>query len=617
MDGSPRSERGAGIGDLTVAEATARLAGVLASPSPSGSLRRAVSVATAGWVLLTLGLRLLPWGFETNDDVTMMTVVGGLDGGRPDPVTGYQHALLGHVFVLLGRAAPAVPWYGLVLLVLLGAATVGSLVLLRIAATGLPRGAVLAVGSLLVGTVAAATVQAQFTVVAALASAAGLLGVLAIATQRRPRGGVLVALVGLAVVGSLVRFLAFALVAALALLALAMMVRSFAPGALPRVVAAFGAVLVLAVGLAATDDAVFAPDPVAAARMRAELYPPGAEFGAAQPASWQLVAEHLDPGGLSENDRELVGNWILPTPEFLRVPEPDGPMVGDSQGEALLAGLREALSDPRDVLGKTLEVLTVDVRPVAALLVLLAAVAASGRRAALLRGAVVVAATFLGLGLTDALTRLPDRVRVPVALAGALAAALVAAGAASRHGEVPAPRSERPPARVRPAAQLVAVLGGLVVLLVGARAVSEVAARADTVRTGREVVVADVAILEGIARPGDVFATWLVDLDRIHDPLALRPDAAIGVDTVRVSGWPVTLPSTRARWAELGMEDWVGAVAERDDVVLVAGPKKVELLRVHLMERRGWACPEPDGVVELESGDLAVRRFIGREACGR
>lgn len=596
--------------DRSLAELTGLGLARAARPLAPPDLRRWTLRATVVVALVLGMLRLLPWGFETNDDVSMMTAVGGLDGAPPDPVTGFQHVLLGRLLVALGRLLPVVPWYGLLLVVLQAVALLLLLVVLRVAGTGWPRAVVVGSQLVVVGLVVGATVRVQFTIVAILLSGASLLAIVVLGERARRPTGPLVALGALAVVGSFVRFFGFALAAALVLLAAILRLR---PSGSPRRAAVAGALLAtiaLATVLVAVEDGPLSPDRASVERMREELYPPGSRFGATQNAGWRRVAEHLDPGGLSENDLELVRNWILPTPELLGVAAPSVALTGPSQSEVLIEDLRRALASPhRVVLGGATAIGTV---PLAAALLLLVVVSAGGGgRTRLVGAAVTAAATVLGLGLIDAVTRLPSRVLEPVVVVG-LVAVIVAARAGTAQ-DAASPSGGTVPAAHRWGGALAALVGILVVL----EATVSVRSAATTVASGRDVIEQDVVRIVEVMRPGDVLATWLVDLDRAYDPLAPDPAGVVPVDRVNVSGWPVTLPRTRARWAELGMEDWVDAVATRDDVLLTAGPKKVELLRVHLVERRGWACPEPDGVVELASGDLVVRRFVGREACGR
>jgi hypothetical protein len=239
------------------------------------------------------------------------------------------------------------------------------------------------------------------------------------------------------------------------------------------------------------------------------------------------------------------------------------------------------------------------------LLMVLAAATLRGRGPAL-RALAVGVATVVGLGLVDQVTRLPSRVSGPVVVTGVVASALVAARSTTSRRTSPTS-----------AGRGLAAVASLVAVMIALTTVSGLVDRAGTVRDGREVVLEDVAVIDGVVRDGEVVGTWLVDLDRAHDPLALRPREVVPFPTVDLASWPMALPRTRARHAELGLEDWVDAVARRDDVLLYAGPRKVELLRVLLAERRGWRCPEPDGVIELPSGDVLVRRFVGAETCGR
>lgn len=578
---------------------------------PAGVMRsRPLAAAALLWVVVAAALRAaVPWGFMSNDDHSMMTVAAGSDGGVPDPRVGYQHVLLGRLLVALARAAPEAPWYGIVLIGLeLAALIVLTAAVLRLAPRA-PRGATLTILVTLVATGAALLVALQFTVVAVLAAAAAVLALVAHATLGRVPASTLVAMSLMLVAASLVRPTGALLGTGIAVASFTVVARWLPAGTRLRVALAIAAASTLVAALVVLEDPVFAPDPAGTAEMRTALYPPGTNPFAPQSESWLAVAERLDPAGLTDNDREMVARWVHPTAVLLAVPEPapspaDAAVSGLDQARSIAGAMARALRDPRRWAEAVVAVLGQRVMLGLVLGAVIVAALTSDRRRAVVT-TVTAAIGVGGVALLSAASRSPEWVAVPSLLVVVIAAHVAASVPAPVDASATGGASRRMMGLLLPVVAVLVVAAGAVRLWGWS---SDLEAR-------RAALAEDTAVIAEVLDEGEVVGLWTSGLWRSHDPLAPRPADVVPFATTLVADWPVVLPYHVRRHEGLGMVDWIDALARRDDVLLLASPKKVEAVRVHLAERRGWACPSPVVAAELPSGELLVRAYTGRDGC--
>ncbi len=591
----------------------------LTSPLREVRAGRALALALLGNTALVVVLRaLFGLSLRTSDDAEMMAAVSGYDGGEPRPELLFSNVIVGLILRVAYGAAPEVPWYGLHLYGLQAVALATLTVATMVVLAGRPRILAIAV----VGSIAALApgfiLQVQFTIVAFLLAMTG--PVLLIALRRHSRSiPVAAGAAGLFMaMGLLVRLQAFALTTAVAALLLfihALVRRDRdlrAPIALGVAVASLATVLI-SVELAWWPGQVGTQRPLP--YVTAQLSTGSDETEGSGTSSSRASTTSR----LTANDRELMRQWLA-FPEmldggtrassFAPTTTAEGPRVAldaSSRSAAVLDPIRTALmglagpltDDPARTLTRFRRAISTQWWLPALAIVFV--VAASTRRSRIGALAFLLGWSVLAIGISG--TRLPDRVALPLLLLLVLGTALV----------VSADERDPMPARRFLSLAMIALLG------VGAvdqtRTVSdrlgEVAWR--TERAERFFVELEELGIEA----DETVILWLVDTWWIMDPLGWDQPARYRDRTIQLAGWQYRLPYRSDQRERLLAGDWIAAVADRDDVLLVASPERVELLRTLLRERRGLLCSEPSVVGQVRDGrEIVVRRFIGTPCYG-
>jgi hypothetical protein len=550
---------------------------------------------------------------RTSDDAEMMAAVSGYDGGARRPELLFTSVLIGRVLVALYDLQPSAPWYGLYLHALQVVALVTLVVSLAVLLRGAPRSVVIAVAGALVLTAANAMLAVQFTIVGILLALAG--GVAFLSLRTAGRGPALAAVVGgvLLWAAFLVRVQSFGLGVALILILLA---------ARTLVTRRIDAVALLA--LIAVTAALVAASLHAETRWWAEEVGEPRPFdmwssGLATVRTSDASSGASDGGlGLSANDRELMANWLI-WPDRMFAYEPPGSAALDApvDREPDRAARHGAAAPPTPT--RFLETVRVTIVRVLgatddvirgawwALLVgaTITAAAPDRRRAA--AGSVVLLGG-VGLLATVAATRLPDRVAVPMLLGLVVAAAV--ATRTPLGGPERAPGASAPQGATGRLAALL-LLAVVVVTPPQVAAVMDLSAEASWRRERAEAFLEELALL-----PGDpIVVLWLIDAWHALHPLGWNQQARYPVDAVQLAGWQFVLPYRAQQRRDLGLTDWIGAVADRDDVMLVAEAERVELLRTLLRERRGRLCTDVDAVGTVRDGRELLIRGIDEVPC--
>jgi hypothetical protein len=308
---------------------------------------------------------------------------------------------------------------------------------------------------------------------------------------------------------------------------------------------------------------------------------------------------------LSENDRAMMANYVVPF-DLSRAPhDAPAPLIhSDTLGERLrregVGWDTVAVATRSSLHGRTWAWLLLLTVPLISL--------RQGRQAFALSSTLALAICLLALTIA-VLSRLPDRVALPMVLVGVIAVAVAGLSAGPpRSSDVSSDvdiitRSVW--ARIEPE---IGVLVSIVLLITGAGTESAIVrvhqaeAETSTVRI--------VQVLDDLERLADreehdgtepIFALWLFPTYLWAHPLEWNAADRYQVTTVEVAGWGNAMPYRTQRLTELGMNDWLGAVADRDEVWLVANPARTDFLAPYFRERRGWLCPdviyEPGGVV--------------------
>lgn len=564
----------------------------LAGPLPPVPARRTavVSIAAGGALLLLLraafGLAL-----RTSDDAEMMAVVSGYDGGTPRSELLFTNVILGRILRAAYGLVPDAPWYGLYLhglqIVAMAVLITSTLVLLE----RRPRStAVIAVGAMVL-LLPGFMLAVQFTIVAFLVTFAGALLFLALRHRRWTGLSSAAAGAALMTLGLLVRFQSFA--ATLLMVALLLPTVAVARRRWDVAATALLAVLVATLGGISIAielrhwDAIGTPRPQS--YLTSQLAPTSEGTGGQlTPAAERRAAVR----NLTANDRELAGDWLI-YPEMLGPRLSDGtsdraaairpdPSTGvdavtGAVGTAARGVLEPLLRDPIRVLTRTGR-LFAGAWWLPALAVV-AGMLADGRRARL--SALTFAAASVALIGGIGSTRLPDRVLLPMLLLLVIGASVAATGPID---------PERPGSRGVRATTLIAMA-----LLMAGVAQQVASTRAWIVehdwRTARAERFFDELEALDIA-PTDTVILWLIDTWWVVDPLGWAQDDEYRDRTIQLAGWQYRLPYRADQRAAYGAEDWIGAVADRDDVLLVAEPERVDRLITLLRERRGRLCSE-------------------------
>lgn len=542
---------------------------------------------------------------RTSDDAEMMAAVSGYDGGARRPELLFTNVLVGRVLVALYDLVPAAPWYGIYLHGLQFAALVAIAASLSVLLRGSPVPVVATVGVGLLLTAANAMMAVQFTIVGILLAVAG--GLVFLALRAAGRGAVISGAVGglLLGVAFLVRVQSFGLglvLFGLLVLVTAVVRREADVAGWAALALVTGALVVVAT---LTEQRWWAeevgaprPLPIWSSGLQAPPAASGREGGG---------------GRLSANDRVLMANWLIwPDEMFAYTPEgltaPADTAAVRAPGRAGAAGGSEAPGLVRTWAGPLL-------RSGGRLLgeswwALLPAVAVAGAatdrrgRAA----ACLVVAAGAGLLAVVGVTRLPDRVAIPM-LFGLLAATAVAAGRAGPRR----PRAAHEVARSRRPG-LPAVLPLVLALVAVPTQLAAVTALSEEATWRRDR--AESFLGELAALPGDpVVILWLIDSWHALHPLGWEQQAEYPVDAVQLAGWQFVLPYRVQQRADLGVTDWITAVADRDDVLLVAEEERVVLLQTLLRERRGRLCTEVDAIGSVRDGRELLVRGIDEVPC--
>lgn len=572
----------------------ALLAGIALVRKGATSDPSRAKLSTRGAILLSLvfwagaGLfarRVIPWSFQRNDDAVMMAVVSGAFGGQPDPVTGFLHTGIGQVLVLLYGTFPRVPWYGLLAVVLqVVALSIVSGVLLRSwshQAAGVHLVALSAVGGY--GTFLVA--HPQFTQVAATL----MLAALALAVVGVDRRSVIVGLVVLSAMIRLEAMLAVLLVAGFVLLPQAIL--DAKRGEIARILrGGMAAVLVAAaagflVGLGPVERALSGYSDDA---WRTELHPRTAGFGEPQQSSWQQVAEDRY-GPLSDNDRRLISAWVYPSEAlFGTAPDSSGrtaPMTGSGDVTAK-SPLRDLVRTP-GTFGLSAVLLALGVLLLPRPCLSKAGTSWSASRFIHCRWPILSAFSVTGLiGVLSVTSRAPLRVAVPLLLAGATLLPLAAPPVVARSRVVVA------------AAVAISVMTGSLTLL----------GEHQSTRRSQELRATWSELMEAAPTGDTTVLLWLSPFLERVDPLSpqVLPE---GVNGVEIAGWASVLPSHHRNLSDRGLVDWVEALQERDDVVLIGRERYVETLSGFVFERRTTGCLRPltlarSGSITIVSGFL-------------
>lgn len=567
-------------------------------PMPPWSGRRWLLTTTLA-LLGTLGL-VLALGtpsLRTSDDAEMMAAVSGYDGGARRPELLFTSVLVGRVLVALYDLVPAAPWYGLYLhglqLVALVTIATGTGILLR----GAPRGVVSAVMASLLLTAANAMMAVQFTIVGILLAVAG--GVALLALRATDRGPLLAGAVAAVLLWAafLVRVQAFALGALLVgLLVVVRMITDHRRDVAP--VAALALVLgPLLVGAVVAEQRWWAEE-VGAPRPSPQL-----SSGLSLPVGDEDTSGSQS-GRFSANDRALIANWLI---------WPDRMFLYDAEEVAATTPVPATVVGPRGALlarvGVTVGGLVASLPRLPAsvgrllaewwwaLLLPAALVAATPGRRYRAGGAALLGGGTLLLAFTG-ISRLPDRVAVP-AILGLVVVTAVTFGASGWAAGVQLSRTMRALAALPLAAVLLAIPPA-------AASIGALSQEAEWRRARAEAFLTELSAL-----PDDVTVVlWLIDSWHAIDPLAWGQQDEYPVVAVQLAGWQYVLPYREEQRRDRGLTDWIGAVADRDDVLLVAEEERVELLRTLLRERRGRLCTDVDVIGTVRDGrELLVRRI--------
>lgn len=552
------------------------LPGPMTSLARHPALQALLVVACAGAASFAL---LGPPFWHTNDDAVMSTVVAGVGwiGGERHPAEQaiFIHLLLGKALVAAYRAAPGVPWYGLMLLAALAAAVAACAYAgLRLRPEPRARALVLLFAALACG-LGYSTLH--FGVTASLLAGGALLLGLSLAVRPADDARRTTALAVSAGALLLFGFLLRPAGAALGLLAGAplgvIVLRRRPRRALWACAAGLIACLACHALLRAWEMRAYAREPgwsEALDWMDAKLQ----FIDHARIAYTDEARPVFAAAGWSANDLELLRRWFAWDPQ----------LYGAASLRAMEARLRQAGAMPaHNFAPERMRSALVTPLSLAALALALALAWTGTRREGveLLLAFACQAALLLGVG---AFLRTPPlRVHLPAWLLACAVPvfALVLREAESEHVRPRAPRRRR---------ALLGALGTLVtVLAVEAGGAHDVAARrAHWSAAARR----DLARFEALA--GDPLLLNWAGLFPVHDLVRpLEPfEGDSGAARYAASsffwiGWPVRLPINALGLERRGARDLYAALVERDDLVLLTRPLHLPVLERALLERRG------------------------------
>jgi hypothetical protein len=536
------------------------------------SPKQEIGRRTLLWAILGVGLLLgstlaaFTPAYQQNDDVVMMMIASGRGISlQPDAHLVYVNVILGELLRHAYRWAPALPWYGLLLIATLAAVQV-SLLHARLARHGGNLPAFLACFA----TVASVfVVRLQFTAVAGLAAGAGV--ALWIAglepepgDEREHRGaaGLLVP-ASLLLLGALLRFQALLLALVVALpLALARLVRVGRPRAL-RALGGLAAVLSVALALHLWDRAWYERDPgwrefgeLNAWRARIVDYGAGADGPEGRALERRV--------GWSANDALMLRRWfyadrtVFPI-EKMRTLVGAAPVVRPGAAEAG-ARIREAFARPSFL-------------PMALVLPLLVACGCARDRLRVL--GLTIGPALIVVGLLAVFLRAPEHVVMP-ALAFSATTLLVAAGADRR----------RPRGRWWWPALVLAAVGA-------ALAVRQ--SRADSLTAAEDNRDLRRAVEKLSTRPQQLYVDW-AGAFRYEGVLPLEDTSYLSGLRLYSLGWPQRSPIADRMLRTFAIDDLFRSLYERPDVCLLMNPSWRDSLEVYAHEHYGAALRFPEGV---------------------
>ncbi len=563
-----------------------------------GRLEKRRGYRTAVAAACAIALSGVAWApgypiFETNDDAAFAAILSGAWTGEPDPRTGFIGRHLAELLVALAAAAPGVPWWGVTLF---AGQSVAILLLIYLVIRSARADVPQPLWWMALATVLAFGVYSalflQFTHVSISLGGAALL---LLADSARMRGWVVFVraafAVPLIVIAAQVRddgvVLAVALVTTsyffpyISLHILRCKRLGVPIGVVPqRSLAA----AVLTLGVAAFAVAATLPSGVDGAspsdsEWSAPLFPEQACLREEQQSSWVKFALG-QTGTLSENDVRLINSWVRPTSTmFGSDPLAD---MAERSSAALRIDCELWRGSPKlprwmGVLGLGMLVLTIMRNGMSRASRNTAALSLGGSLALLL--------------LLDAVARAPLRVVFPaitVIAVGLLVAA--AAAPASETGD----RSRAPQSlgMVTAAAFLLPALVG-VVLVFERLQIADNDALAKLEFNDLRAEVTEIAVFR-------VVLGWLDPISESSPALAMPLSIDEG-RPVPVAGWTAALPGLEEVHERLRVKDWVEAVTDDREVLLIASPERVRIILHFLRERRGFGCPTPVRVAESES----------------
>jgi hypothetical protein len=534
----------------------------------TGRLPLLRAILAAG-LLLGCTLAAFTPAYQQNDDVVMAMIASGRGiSVQPDAHLVYVNVVLGE---LLRRAycwAPALPWYGLVLISALAAVEV-SLLRARLARDERTLLAWLAFLGCFGAVASVFVVRLQFTAVAGLASGTGLaLWIASLQPEPAEDGdrvgaGALLLPALLVLLGALLRFQALLLALVVALpLAVARLAGAGRPRAL-RALGGLGAVLLLALALQLWDRAWYGRDPGwqefgALNAWRARIV----DYGAGADGEGGALERRV---GWSANDALMLRRWfyadrsVYPI-EKMRTLVGAAPLAWPAVSEAW-DRLQDAFGHPSFL-------------PLALVLPLLVARGDARERRltlflSLLPGLVVV-------GLLAVFLRAPEHVGLP-ALAFAPTALLATAGAERR-------RTRH--ARWWWPALVLAGVGAALALRQD---------RADSLTAAEDNRDLRRSLAKLAVSPQQLYVEW-AGAFRYESVLPLEDTSYLSGLRLYSLGWPQRSPIADRMLRAFAIDDVFRSLYERPDVRLLMNPAWRDSLQVYAREHYGVALRFPEGV---------------------
>jgi MFS family permease len=550
----------------------------------------------------------MSWYYRTNDDGEMLAYVSGYDGGAPRPELAFTNVLVGILLRALYGSVPAAPWYGIYLHGLQFLALTLTTWSLHILLDRAPK-FFLAVPLTLTFLLAAEFIIAvQFTIVAFLVTLAGSLTFLSLLVlKRQPILAVAIG-GGVAALGSLVRLQSFG--AALVIVAGLFVALSLRQAGLQSLaLASFLLFAIIAASLGVLVEQIHY-ERSGSEGWRADLELSVTSLTATASAASIVRSRGLEDS-LTDNDLAMIEAFVVPfdltesSAGSFKPPHPDErrPRASMKQyiGLDRVAGAFRSSHHGRAWAWSLLLLL-----PFASL--------SRGRRAFVLSASLSSTVLLFAVALAT-ISRLPDRVALPLALLGVISVSIVGMFpgiTSNREGNDPNSSRSEGSGQLSKSVSAVGTLACFALLAVGAIAEAEIIERENRdIATSTTKILSLLEDLEGYAareaQDGRdmIFALWLFPNYLWAHPLEWNAADRYRVTTIEIAGWGVATPYRVQRRDDLDINDWLGAIADRDDVWLVASPDKALLLEGHFRERRNWLCPD----VIYEAGGVVADRY--------